>query len=300
MTPTTAIASRNDIIELEGSSVFRVPQEDPHFVVTPEQKAFLRGVQRLAQDGQVNVGLRGPKGTGKTSIPEWFAAKTGRPFFLVDVPTLREPKDIFGFKDVASSAGVMSLVWKRSGFVRAVTTPNAVVVLDEATRVHASVLNGLLPLLDHRRKVYLDDLGETIEVAPGVVFFLTANIGIEYTGTWQWDAALEDRLSYQIEVTYLPKEQEIEVLVAKTGVDRTIASRLCEVAELVRRRVTDPSEPLSHAISTRQLLATARLCREGIGPKDALEFTVLPTYSAEGGETSPRANVLQIIQGKIV
>jgi MoxR-like ATPase len=302
MTPKTATAPLHVVTAAEDghTTFFRPAAEDPYFHVSSEQKAFLRGVARLAADAPVNVGVRGPKGTGKTSLAEWFSAKTGRPLCIVDVPTLREPKDLFGYKDVQRAPdGTLTIRHVPSAFLQAVETPRAVILLDEATRVHASILNTLLPLLDHRRAVWLDELGRTVRVAEGVIFFLTANIGIEYTGTWQWDAALEDRLQYQIEVSYLPKLEEVEVLVNKTGVERVIAERLAEVAEVVRRRVNDQSDPLPHAISTRQLIATARLCKVGVEPSDAMEFTVVPTYSAEGGEASPRANVLAIIQGKL-
>jgi MoxR-like ATPase len=303
MTPRTSTAPLHvvDTSVIQDSRItFSVPAEDPHFVVSPQQKSFLRGVARLARKDSVNVGVRGPKGTGKTTLAQWFAAKTNRPLCIVDVPTLREPKDLYGYKDVQRGAdGTLTIRHVPSAFLAAVETSNAVILLDEATRVHASVLNTLLPLLDHRRSVWLDELGRVVTVAPGVIFFLTANIGLEYTGTWQWDAALEDRLQYQIEVNYLARTDEVEVLINKTGVDRAVAERLAEVAELVRRRVTDANDPLPHAISTRQLIATARLCAEGIEPSDALEFTVIPTYSADGGESSARANVLAILQGKL-
>jgi len=36
-----------------------------------------------------------------------------------------------------------------------------------------------------------------------------------------------------------------------------------------------------------------------VNPIDALEFTVVPVYSADGGTSSDRAQVLAIIQGKL-
>lgn len=278
-----------------------VPQKDEHFVVDVRTRAFLRAVARIRKEGPVNVALRGPTGAGKTSLAEWFAYQTRSPYFVLDMSTLREPKDLLGFKDLVMDpkTGERKIRWIKSAFVHAIQTPNTVVVLDEMTRIHPSVANTLMPLLDHRRQVYLDDLGELIRVAPGVVFMATANLGSEYTGTWRWDAALESRLEYQLEVSYLPRQQEIDVLVNKTGVDRETAEGLVDVANQARAATEDPKEPLGHAISTRQLLAASRLVVQGMPPADAMEFTVVPTYSPAGGTESDRAHILTIIQGKL-
>lgn len=283
-------------------SIFVEPKRDPHFVIDNRTKAFLRAVARISKTRQVNVGLRGPTGCGKTSLVEWYAAAVKAPaYFVLDMATLREPKDLFGFKDITVDpmTGAQTITWHKSGFLHAISTPGAVILLDEATRIHPSVANNLMPLLDHRRQTYLDDLGEIVTVAERVVFFLTANIGIEYSGTWKWDAALENRLEFQLEVDYLPIEQEAEVVEAKTGIDPDIAKRLAEVAHAVREGTKDDRNPISHAISTRQLIAAGHLVAQGVSPIDAMEFTVVPTYSADGGTSSDRANVLTIIQGKL-
>lgn len=284
------------------AAIFVEPRHDPHFVIDDRTKAFLRAVARISKTRPVNVGLRGPTGTGKTSLAEWYAHATKAPaYFVLDMSTLREPKDLFGFKEIATDplTGTQTITWHKSGFLHAIATPGAVILLDEATRIHPSVANNLMPLLDHRRQAYLDDLGEIVRVAEGVVFFLTANIGLEYSGTWRWDAALENRLEFQLEVDYLTVDEEVAVLTAKTGVDKEVARRLAEVAHTVREGTKDDRNPISHGISTRQLLAAATLIVEGMTPVDALEFTVVPTYSAEGGTSSDRANVLTIIQGKL-
>lgn len=296
---------------------FREARNDKNFYLDPQQRAFLRSVVRVAAQRPVTVGLRGPTGAGKTSVSEWLAAnaliendegkKVPRPYFILDCPTIREPKDVFGFKDVEREVQedgevVSKIIWRKSGFVHAIRTPHAVVVLDEATRIHPSAMNGLMPLLDHRRMVYIDELDETIEVAEGVIFFLTANIGIDYTGTWAWDKALENRIDYQLDVGYLPAEEEVKVLVAKTGIRAEFAEKMVQVANTVRKQVADESSNLQHAISLRQLLAAAELA---VASKltnpgellDALEFTVIPNYSAEGGTESDRAVVMEIARG---
>ena len=290
-----------DLIEpANRSSIFIKPSRDPNFYVADSTKNLLRVVEKLSRTRPVNVAMRGPTGTGKTSLPEWYADRTNRPLFIFDTPTIRETQDAFGMRTIERDEhGEARVVLQLSGLLQAVQTPRACIVIDEATRAHASILNGLLALLDHRKRVWLDALQAHIEVADGVVFFVTANIGAAYTGTWIWDAAFENRMDYQIDVGYLPEPAEIGVLTAKTGVDVKVAKPFVQIANITRKRLDDSKEPLPHAISTRQLLRAAEAVVAGLSPTEALEYTVVPTYSSEGGTSSDRAHVLQIIQGKL-
>lgn len=292
-----------DVIKVPAAKrkdVFVQPTKDEHFVVSPAIKNTLRVIEKISNKRSVNVALTGPTGTGKTSLAEWFAWRTNRPFFIFDAPSIREPQEAFGFKTLeADGKGGTNVRLQLSGLMQAVRTPRACILIDEATRVHASLLNGLLALLDHRKRVWIDALQETIEVAEGVVFFVTANLGSQYTGTWRWDIAFENRMDFRVEVNYLEEANETELLCRKQNIDKTTSRKLVDIANLVRRRVVDPKDALSHAISTRQLLVTAEAISNGMTPLEALDSTVVNTYSPEGGTTSHRANVLQIIQGKL-
>lgn len=302
MTEVVTVGSRTN-----GQGGFFLNVElDEHFVVDRDVQALLRAVVRQSAKTHPIVGLRGPTGTGKTSLPMWLAARLNsgeesrRPLYILDCPTLREPKDVFGYKDIVPDGrGGQKIIWRKSAFVEAIQTPGSIIILDEATRIHPSVMNGLMPLLDHRGSVWLEDLGEQITVAEGVIFFVTANIGLQYSGTWKWDAAFQNRMHCQIDVDYLKPEDEVNVIVKKTGLDEEVTRRLVEIANIVRDKVRDESEGLSEAISTRQLLFTAEYVKAGLPPEAALSFTVLPNYSKDGGTDSERAMVLNIIQGKL-
>lgn len=313
---TEMAASAEDAVAVSGGShhahsFWYEVEHDPYFHVDPKVRGLLRAVVREAKDGNNPVvGLRGPTGTGKTSLPVWLAAEVNkgvdpgdddyRNVYVLDVTTIREPKDLFGFKDfVQDGHGNVKLIWRKAAFVEAVRTPNAIIILDEATRIPASVMNGTLPLLDHRGKVWLEDLGEVIEVAPGVIFFVTANVGLQYTGTFKWDAAFQNRMWWQIGVDYLEPDVEVEVLVNKVdGLDEDVARRLVECANEVRSQVRDEAENLTESISTRQLLNAGRLIRQGMPPRHALLFTVEENYSTAGGTDSERATLLNIVHGK--
>ncbi len=272
---------------------------DSNYVLKPSDAKLLALVERMSRTGAIiNVGLRGETGVGKTSMAEWYAARYGRPLFIVDCSTIREPKDIFGYAEISyDAAGQPITTWYMSAFMRALQQPRAVVVLDEATRIHPSCLNNLLPLLDHRKKVFVEELKHTIELAEGVVVFVTANIGMNYTGTWTWDAAFENRIDYQIDIAPLDSTNEVSVLMSKTGISKAVAERLSKVSQKIRERYLAERDNLSHAASMRQLLNAAKAITNGATEPESLEYTVAPTYSTDGGPKSERSTVLQIIQG---
>lgn len=274
-----------------------VPELDKRYYVSEDHQKLLAVVDGLASSANQNVMIVGPQGNGKTELAIWFAARASRPLIIMNCATIREPKDWFGYK----SAKDGSIFWHRSEFVKAVTTPNAVIVLDEFNRLHSTVHNSLYPLLDARRCTFVEELGEVVRVAPGVVFLATCNIGMSHSGTFVMDAAIEDRFSVRIDVDFLPAKAEQDVLVKKTGVDRVVARNLVKLARLTRSKATGAHATLTKGISTRQLLASAVLMNEyikmGVPPHRVLEYTVLPYYSKEGGVTSEQSQVAQMING---
>jgi nitric oxide reductase NorQ protein len=273
------------------------PGVDECFHVPKDHKDCLEVIEDLAVDVPQNVILTGPQGCGKTELAIWYAAHFDRPLIVMNCATIREPKDWFGYKDAKDG----TVFWHKSDFVRAVTMGKCVVLLDEFNRLHSTLHNALYPLLDARRATFVEELGEMVQVGQRTVFFATCNIGFNHTGTFQMDAAIEDRFSVRIESKFLPPEQEIAVLKSKTGITEEDAKKLAKLAVNIRQKATGSGATLQRNVSTRQLLQTAVLMRrmksKGMASHKALEFTVLPFYSDDGGKDSERAQVQQMIQG---
>jgi MoxR-like ATPase len=160
------------------------------------------------------------------------------------------------------------------------------------------VLNSLLGLLDHQRKVYLEEAGRMINLAEGVSFWGAMNEGSTFTGTLPMDKALKDRFRLVVECAFLDAATEVDVLNAKTGLDTDNCRRLVEVANQVRlKAMSDNLDSFSDAISTRMLESAA----QGLvlGGTKTLNYTLLNHYSA-GGPTgqSERDNLRKLLVGK--
>lgn len=274
------------MIWLEPNSLFHVSERN---------ETFLKIVHEMSQDLPQNVLLTGPQGCGKTELAMWFAARYDRPVVVMNCATIREARDWFGYKEAKGG----DVFWHVSDFVKACRTPNCVIVLDEFNRLHSTLHNTLYPITDSRRQTWVEELGEMIDVAKGVVFFATCNIGHAHTGTFTLDAALEDRFGQRVECKFLPRVTEIKVLVEKTGIPEVEAIKLVDFARDVRAKVVGDGggASLTRAISTRQLLQTAILGRRfraaGNGYAEALRYTVIPYYAE-----NERPQVKMLIQGK--
>ena len=268
------------------------PQSDASFVLTPALRSYLSALSRITRNGtMMNTLLVGPQGCGKTTVAYEFAARLKLPLLKMNCPMVREPRDWFGAKGASQGA----VYWDKALFAEAVAQGGLVILLDEITRATPQVLNTLLPLLDWTRETYVEEAKEILQVGPGTYFFATANIGSQFTGTFKLDSALADRFGAMVECTFLSADAERDLLVQRTGIPSDVAAKLVKVAELVRRENMNVGK-LSETISTRTLLDVAKLYTELA--ETAFTFTVLPLFSADGGKTSERAQVMGFIQGQ--
>jgi len=269
-----------------------LPEVNHTYYITPDIISLFKRIAKMNESKTQKVMLRGPHGAGKTEMAMQFAARNNRPMIIMDCANLKEPRDWFGYKTIEDG----NVVWHESQFDKVVTSGNHVILLDEINRVHPNVLNTLLPLLDGRGFTYLEEKGDIIKIGPKTVFFATMNEGANYTGTTSTDSAMKDRWSRIVEVTYLPKNKEVDVLIARTGIAEKAAKSLVDIANQIRKKSTGIASSFSEGFSTRQLIA----CAEDFvidGP-ESLTFTMSNLFSSEGGANSERAAVLQLIQGK--
>lgn len=250
------------------SEPMAVPETDRTFWVEGRTARFLHAVRRRTERGEiVNVLLVGPTGTGKSSLPRHFAAIARRPFFTMHCQLIVEQEDWWGSREASTARGTYV---HKGALVDAIETPGCVILLDEANRTHPENLNTLFGFLDHRRDVWVPLLHREVAVAPGVVFFVTLNEGMDYVGTNGVDRAFRDRIATTIRLDYLPRDVEADVLVKRTGLDKPTAEKLVEFAGITRN-----NPKLEIAVSTRLLLECAALVSGGLPIRDSALFTII-------------------------
>lgn len=243
-----------------------------------------------------NILLTGPAGSGKTVTAFSLPNVLNRPFFKFNLGQTQDPKSyLIGNTHASNEKGTY---FDESLFVKAIRTPNAIILLDEISRSHPDAWNILMPVLDlKQRYLRLDEAGngeiDDIPVANGVSFISTANIGAEYTSTRIIDKALLDRFSI-IEVDVLSQEQEFKLLKLRfPNVNESILKTISKAAHDSRLEVCKPASELSTMISTRMSIETADLVNDGFSLTEAADIAIYPFFDVD---TEERTLIKTLVQ----
>jgi nitric oxide reductase NorQ protein len=183
--------------------------------------------------------------------------------------------------------------------VKAISTPNAIILLDEISRAHPEAWNILMTVLDsNQRYLRLDEAegSPIIKVANGVTFIATANVGNEYTSTRIMDRAIMDRF-VTIEMDLLDKENELELLKFKfPHADEYSLNALAEIANVTREMIKTDASKISTVVSSRVNVEAAGLIYDGFSLMEAAEIAIFPYFSNDGGLDSERVFMKQLVQ----
>ena len=244
-----------------------------------------------------NIMMTGPAGCGKTLAAKSLVNALDRPNFYFNMGATQDPRaTLIGNVHFEKTKGTY---FSESLFVKAIQTPNAVILLDELTRAHPDAWNILMTVLDQgQRYLRLDeqDGQATINVAEGVCFVSTANIGNEYTATRQLDKALLDRFVI-IEMDTLSDEQEHGLLQYMfPSVNTEDLKKVSSISFLTRSEAKADNPRIGSGISTRTSVEIAGLLFDGFTIQEAADITIYPQYDNDGGADSERTFVKQIVQ----
>ena len=301
--------------EFEGSSV---PEFDVSSIEVPSDHAevlnFIHDSYKLKPKGLVMKELKwkylvrgavrgksllmtGPAGCGKTMAAKSLVNALDRPDFYFNLGATQDPRSsLIGNTHFNKEKGTY---FSPSLFVKAIQTPDAVILLDELSRAHPDAWNILMTVLDSgQRYLRLDeaDGAETVNVAEGVTFVATANIGNEYTSTRVMDKALMDRFII-VEMDVLNDEEEHGLLSYMfPNVDSELLKSVAEISHLTRTESKSDAGKISTGISTRTSVELSGLLYDGFGLDEAAEVTIYPQYTDDGGVDSERTFIKQLVQ----
>jgi nitric oxide reductase NorQ protein len=244
-----------------------------------------------------NIMMTGPAGCGKTMAAKSLVNSLDRPDYYFNLGATQDPRStLIGNTHFDSKKGTY---FSESHFVKAIQTPNAVILLDELSRAHPDAWNILMTVLDYgQRYLRLDESNgtDTIKVAEGVTFVATANIGNEYTSTRVMDKALMDRFTI-VEMDVLNEEDESSLLnMMFPSVDSVLLNNVAKIATLTRTESKSETARITSGISTRTTVELSGLLFDGFTLEEAAEVSIYPQYDSTGGVDSERTFVKQIVQ----
>ena len=244
-----------------------------------------------------NIMMTGPAGCGKTMAAKAVVNSLDRPDYYFNLGATQDPRStLIGNVQFNKGSGTY---FSESLFVKAIQTPNAVILLDELSRAHPDAWNILMTVLDQgQRYLRLDEQENqaTIKVAEGVTFIATANIGNEYTSTRVMDKALMDRFTI-VEMDVLNEDEENTLLnYMFPHVDTTVIGNVAKIASLTRTESNSDTARIPSGISTRTTVELCGLLYDGFDLAEAAEVCIYPQYDSTGGVDSERTFVKQIVQ----
>ena len=244
-----------------------------------------------------NIMMTGPSGCGKTMASKALVNALDRPDFYFNLGATQDPRaTLIGNTHFDKQKGTY---FSESAFVTAIKTPNAVILLDELSRAHPDAWNILMTVLDQgQRYLRLDeaDGSPIVNVAEGVTFVATANIGNEYTSTRVMDRAILDRF-VTIEMDVLDDVKELGLLKFMfPEVNEYDLKAIAEIAHHTRTQSMSENGKLTSMVSTRASVEMAGLIYDGFELNEAAEISIYPFFSQDGGVDSERTYIKQLVQ----
>ena len=231
----------------------------------------------------VSTMLIGATGTGKTEVVANLAKVFDLPLTIFDMGTMTDPiMGLVGNHVISVEDGVTKSEFKRSRFSEVIQKPG-IVLLDEISRAGAMANNLLFPCLDFRRELPMEySFHDTtpVKIHPNCVFFSTANMGSQYTGTHKLDRALLDRFML-IEVDSI-KTKDIEATL-KSEFPTVPADKIKKLVSVFTQINKEHEEfKISFNLSLRHLKTITKLVSNGFTIYDGFVVLCKGLGSQEG------------------
>jgi len=243
--------------------------------------------------GGKNVMLTGATGAGKTTYCFEVASNLGMNCEVVNCGSTQDARtSLLGFFQLKDG----NTEFTPSNFIKAIQTKNTLIVLDELSRASDDAFNILFPILDHRREISIEEENgdsRKVKVADGVRFIATANIGLEYSSTRTLDRALQDRFM-TFNLPYITGEQMVEFIGQShelTKDDSMMVNTLSQVYDYSHSLFGKGK--IGTRISTRSIIDTVSLVKDGFSVRDILDHAILSQYEQDSSTIVNDANILR-------
>jgi nitric oxide reductase NorQ protein len=241
MSPGAELSLQQGVRWLEG---------EPYYLATGNEiEVFAKCHER-----GLPVMLKGPTGCGKTRFIEHMAWRLGRPIVTIACHDDLSASDLTGRFLIEGE----ETVWV-DGPLTVAARHGAICYLDEVVEARQDTIVVIHPLTDDRRMLPIDKTGELLQAAPGFQLVISYNPGYQHAVK---DLKPSTRQRFvTLDFDFPPASAEAEIVAHESGVKRSTAQALVELARRVRRL---KDQGLAEGPGTRLLVSTGRLIADGI------------------------------------
>ncbi len=251
---------------------------------------------RAAYDARLPVLLKGPTGCGKTRFVEhmvWRLYREERSLAAeLDVPLIT----ISCHEDLTATDMVGRFllqgdetVWRDGPLTRAVRS-GAICYLDEIVEARKDTTVLIHSLTDHRRLLPIDKTGELLPAHPDFLLVISYNPG--------YQSVLKDlkpstrQRFVSLTFDYPDEEREATIIAVEAKTEMELARRLALIGAKVRNLREHGFE---EGVSTRLLIYTASLVKQGIAARRAADIAIVSAVSDDPTVQQAIADIVDVV-----
>lgn len=246
------------------------PAVDKHYIWNEERlHAALSALWRKR-----HLFFGGDRGTGKTSFTEQLCARTKRSFCRVNFNGATDKTEVLG-GDTLKAGDVQ---YREGVILKGIRRAGTIVLLDEVGYARAEYLAALNAVLESNGCYTINETGEMVAPAQGVVFFAADNstghgdpTG-KFPGVKRLNAAFLDRFAGTVQFTYMTPAVEAKVLRNKTGIHAVAARHITDFMGVCRQKASVGD--IAESPSLRQAMYFAECLMDGMDVDEAFFVTV--------------------------
>ncbi|HNB80640.1 MAG TPA: CbbQ/NirQ/NorQ/GpvN family protein [Chitinophagaceae bacterium] len=237
----------------------------PYYEVIAKEDALFEHAYR----NQIPLLLKGPTGSGKSRFVEYMAAQLGLDLITISCHEETSATDLIGRFIIKGS----ETVWLDGPLSRAVRS-GCMVYLDEIAEARPDVLVSIHALTDHRRMLYIDKLGETLQAPDSFMLVASFNPGYQ-RGFKELKPSTRQRFA-AISFHYPNVETEVRIIQQESGIAAALAQKLVSLAHKIRNL---KELGLTETASTRLLVDAAKLIQSGLPKRMSVRAAILEPLS---------------------
>ncbi len=209
--------------------------------------------------------LKGPTGTGKSRFIEFMAHQLNKKLITISCHEETSSTDLIG-RFIIKGA---ETVWLDGPLTTAVKE-GSIIYLDEIAEARPDVIVAIHSLTDHRRLLFIDKLGETIQAHDDFMLVASFNPGYQ-RGFKELKPSTRQRF-IAVTFDYPESKIEAEILVNETKIDHDTAKKLVAIGNKIRN-LTELG--LTETVSTRLLVDAAKIIHSGLPKRLAVHVAVV-------------------------